>query len=169
MTEKMAFPGVIENSFRSELKVINCIFMENRYGEANNAAPFGYAIRSFGPISLESSCFLGNSFRAHGPVQVFGAPHASLGNYVDSSQADLTCKFLAVFSSQDGTTDIKPSCFDSDAKSCPLEVPPSMAETAPPVVELPKGATPSSSSIRGPTRNGVVIVSTILLTMLSTR
>ncbi len=165
LTEKMGFPGIIENSFTSELSIINCIFMGNRYGEANNPAPFGYAIRSFGPINVESSCFVGNTFRAHAPIQVFGAPHSSIGNYVDSSQDDLTCDFLAVFSSQDDTAEVKPICFDSDARSCPMKLPPTKAPTSHPVDEQLNKPTSSSSSICRCTTSIVAILTTILLTL----
>lgn len=129
VSSSMGFPGVIENSFGSELNVEKCIFQDNYYGERGNVAPFGYAIRSYGPINLESSCFMDNTFQAHGPVQVFGAPHATLGNYVRSFQNDMTCEFLAVFAARDDTTDATPVCFDSDASSCPVYQSPTQAPT----------------------------------------
>jgi hypothetical protein len=163
VTTKMGFPGIIENSFGSELHVENCIFMDNHYGETNNPAPFGYAVRSFGPITVESSCFVDNTFRAHGPVQVFGAPHSSTQNYVASNQADLTCPFMAVFSGQDDTTTSKPKCFDSDAKTCPLKLPAGAAPTSPPVDETPTQTT-SSASTKGRTLMGAMaVVASILL------
>lgn len=38
MVKDMGFPGIIENSFGSELNVINCLFQDNVYGDENNAA-----------------------------------------------------------------------------------------------------------------------------------
>lgn len=156
VTENMAFPGVIENSFSSELNIINCLFQDNSYGTEKNPAPFGYAIRSYGPVYVESSCFMDNKFNAHGPIQVFMAPHTTINNYVKSSQEDLTCRFLAVFSTQDDTSKVKPVCFDADATSCPFSQPPTMAPTEPeptnppvaPAKENTKTTTSGVASIR---------------------
>lgn len=32
----MGFPGIIENTFGSELNVINCLFTDNKYGQEDN-------------------------------------------------------------------------------------------------------------------------------------
>ena len=137
VTEKMGFPGVIENSFGSDLTIINCLFQDNEYGHANNPAPVGYAVRSYGSLRVESSCFMDNAFQSHGPVQVFGAPHTAVSNYVRSSQEDLTCEFLAVFSTQDDTTTATPVCFNSDASSCAFSQPPTIAPTRSPPTNKP--------------------------------
>lgn len=137
VTEEMGFPGIIENSFGSELNIVNCLFQDNSYGSSANPAHFGYAVRSYGPVHVESSCFMDNTFQTHGPIQVFGAAHTSMNNYVRSYQKDLTCNFLAVFASQDDTTDAKPVCFDSDATSCPFSQPPTMAPTQSSPTESP--------------------------------
>lgn len=125
VTEEMGFPGVIENSFESELKIVESVFMENIYGSQQNPAPFGYAVRSFGPLTIESSCFVDNVFFGRGPIQVLGAPHTMTNNYVRTFQEDVLCNFLAVLSSRDDTTDDLPICFNSDASTCPIELPPS--------------------------------------------
>jgi hypothetical protein len=133
------FPGIIENSFRSILNIDSCIFQDNHYTDETNPAPFSYAVRSYGPIHLESSCFMDNSFQKHGPVQVFGARHSSLGNYVRTSSLEeaLTCEFLAVFVARDDTTDATPVCFDSDASSCPVNQSPTLAPTrGPPTTSI---------------------------------
>lgn len=163
VTSKMGFPGIIENSFGSELHIVNCIFMNNRFGETDNPAPFGFAVRSFGPISVESSCFVGNTFRAHGPVQVYGAPHSSMQNYVASTQKDLTCNFIAVFSGQDDTSTSKPKCFDSDATTCPLKLPPTSAPTASPADETPSQTTSNASAKRRILISVLTVAATILL------
>ena len=137
------FPGIIENSFRSVLNIESCIFQDNHYTEETNPAPFSYAVRSYGPIHVESSCFMDNSFQAHGPVQVFGAPHTTLGNYV-RTPIDLTCEFLAVFTARDDTTDATPVCFDSDASSCPVHQSPTLAPTrGPPTPTTTAPTTPN--------------------------
>lgn len=151
VTDKMGFPGVIENSFGSDLKIINCLFQDNKYGQDNNAAPFGYAIRSYGPIHIESSCFMDNTFLAHGPVQVFGAPHTSVDNYVRSSQEDTTCDFLAVFSTRDDTSTDKPICFNSDATSCSFTQPPTMAPTFGPPTDPPVASNPTEDKTNNKT------------------
>jgi hypothetical protein len=131
------FPGIIENSFRSKLNIENCIFQDNDYGEENNPFPFSYAVRSYGPVNLESSCFMDNTFQAHGPVQLFGARHTTLGNYVRTFQQDLTCDFMAVFAARDDTSDAAPVCFDSDASYCPVDEAPTPAPTRGPPTTPP--------------------------------
>lgn len=150
----MAFPGIIENSFGSELNIINCLFENNIYGDEGNAAPFGYAIRSFGPLKVEDSCFIDNVFLKAGPVQVFGTTYTTTGNYVESSQTGLDCGFLALFTTQDDTTHDTPTCVQHEELTCGLptnqpdlttpETPPSSDTTAetPPqtIVELAKSS-----------------------------
>jgi hypothetical protein len=129
----MSFPGIIENSYDSELLVSNCLFEDNVYGESDNPAPDGYAIRSFGPVTLESTCFLDNTFRKHGPVLVYGAQYSASNNYVRSNQTDLTCQLSALFSSQDdASAENIPSCDTSDAETCPFSQAPTVAPTSGP-------------------------------------
>jgi hypothetical protein len=124
----MSFPGIIENS-NSELVVSNCLFQDNIYGDDENPATYGYAIRSFGPMTLESTCFIDNVFLDHGPVLIYGAQYSATNNYVQSSQTDLTCEFLALFNSQDDQEDTLPTCEMSDADTCSFTQPPTSAPT----------------------------------------
>lgn len=124
----MSFPGIIENS-NSELVISNCLFQDNVYGDAENPANYGYAIRSFGPITLESTCFIDNVFLNHGPVLIYGAQYSASNNYVQSTQTDLTCEFLALFNSQDDREETPPTCETSDANSCSFTQPPTTAPT----------------------------------------
>jgi len=177
---KNGFPGVIENSFRSELIIQDSIFQDNIFGkDQENPAPTSYAIRSHGPINVESSCFMDNSFLLHGPVQVFGARHTMLGNYVRSSQPDLSCEFLAVFSSRDDTTDATPVCFDSDATSCPVEESPTSSPTdgppttPPSVAPIPESTMNTEATVETTTRTSSlsrsvsVSVSVLVLTIVT--
>lgn len=125
----MSFPGIIENSYNSELVVSNCLFQNNVYGDDQNPASYGYAIRSFGPISLDSTCFIDNVFLNHGPVLVYGNQYSASNNYVESEQEELTCEFLALFNEQDDRADETPSCEMSDADVCAFVSPPTEAPT----------------------------------------
>ena len=130
--DSMSFPGIIENTFNSELVVKNCLFQNNVYGNTNNPASTGYAIRSFGPLTLESSCFIDNVFLNHGPVLVYGAQYSALNNYVESSQTGLTCELGALFSSQDDMAENIPSCESSDANTCAFSQDPTVSPTIAP-------------------------------------
>jgi hypothetical protein len=159
----MSFPGIIENS-NSELVISNCLFQDNVYGDAQNPASYGYAIRSFGPITLESTCFIDNVFLDHAPVLIYGAQYSASNNFVQSSQTDLTCEFLGLFSSQDDQEEVSPTCEMSDANTCAFTQPPTAAptegvstlapsqpevqidETTKPTVAQPIGAAGKSSS-----------------------
>lgn len=146
VSERMGFPGIIENSYESELNVIESVFMENIYGQQNNPAPFGYAIRSFGPLRVESSCFVDNVFYGKGPINVLGAPHTATQNYVRSFQEDIICEFLAVLSSRDDTTMEMPICFNSDLSTCPVTLPAASSTPVKPPTASPVAATTTSSS-----------------------
>ncbi|KAL3927406.1 MAG: hypothetical protein SGARI_005332 [Bacillariaceae sp.] len=111
----MSFPGVIENSFNSDLVISNCLFQNNVYGDAENPASYGYAIRSFGPLLMESNCFIDNTFLQHAPILVYGNQYSASNNYVESSQNDLSCEFMALFNSQDDRAEELPTCEMSDA------------------------------------------------------
>ena len=124
----MSFPGIIENS-NSELVISNCLFQDNVYGDAENPATYGYAIRSFGPITLESTCFIDNIFLNHAPVLIYGAQYSASNNFVQTTQSDLTCEFLALFNSQDDREDTPPTCEMSDADTCSFTQPPTTAPT----------------------------------------
>mmetsp|Transcript_3783 Transcript_3783/g.9916 ORF Transcript_3783/g.9916 Transcript_3783/m.9916 type:complete len:1092 (+) Transcript_3783:131-3406(+) len=116
--DSLSFPGIIENTFNSELIVKNSLFQNNVYGTNNNLADSGYAIRSFGSLTLESTCFIDNVFLNNGPVLLYGAQYSAYDNYVQSSQRDLTCELGALFSSQDDMLETDPSCESSDANIC---------------------------------------------------
>ncbi|KAG7362876.1 hypothetical protein IV203_026236 [Nitzschia inconspicua] len=125
----MSFPGIIENSFKSELVISNCLFQNNIYGDDQNPASYGYAVRSFGPLSMDSSCFIGNTFLNHGPVLVYGNQYTASNNYVESAQTDLTCEFMALFNEQDDRAEEIPSCELSDANTCPFSQAPTESPT----------------------------------------
>lgn len=129
----MSFPGIIENSHNSRLVVSNCLFQDNVYGESDNPATVGYAIRSFGPLTLESTCFIDNTFRTHGPVLVYGAQYSASNNYVKSGQTELTCELSALFNSRDDTApENVPRCEQSDAEVCQFSQAPTVAPTSVP-------------------------------------
>jgi hypothetical protein len=145
----MSFPGIIENSFLSELIITNCLFENNRFGIKGNPAPVGYAMRSFGPTTVESSCFVDNVFQKYGPILVYGNQYSALNNYVEASQSDLTCELAALFSSQDemaeGADESSPRCELSDAVSCAFSQAPTIAPTVVPVA--PTSLTPEKPII----------------------
>ena len=128
--DSASFPGIIENTFNSDLVVKNCLFENNVYGDTDNPATVGYAIRSFGPLTLESSCFIDNIFLNHGPVLVYGAQYSAFNNYVQSSQTDLACGFGALFSSKDDMAETTPVCEQSDANTCAFSQAPTVSPTA---------------------------------------
>lgn len=131
--DNMFFPGVIENSFLSEIVITNCLFENNRFGIKDNPAPVGYAVRSFGPTTIESSCFVNNVFSNYGPVVLYGNQYSAFNNYVEPTQSDLTCEFTALFSSQDEIVDGNvPQCELSDAISCAFSQPPTLAPSVGP-------------------------------------
>jgi len=170
--DSISFPGIIENTFNSELIVTNCLFQENVYGSTNNPSTVGYAIRSFGPLTLDSSCFVNNVFLKHGPVLVYGAQYSALNNYVESSQIDLTCEFGALFSSQDDMTETIPTCEMSDANACGFSqgptISPSVAPTQSPVVNDVE-ITDTESSVMSGTKtsdtSSIRIMSTYLFSL----
>jgi hypothetical protein len=129
----MSFPGIIENSHNSQLIVSNCIFRDNFYGEDGNPAPDGYAIRSYGPLTLESTCFIDNKFRKNGPVLVYGTQYTASNNFVESDQPNLTCELSALFNSRDDTSEENiPRCELSDADICPFSQAPTTTPTISP-------------------------------------
>jgi len=136
----MSFPGIIENSLQSELVISNCLFQDNFYGDTANPATYGYAIRSFGPVSMDSTCFIDNVFLNHGPVLIYGNQYSSSNNYVQSSQMGLTCDFIALFNSQDDQEENSPTCEMSDADTCAF----SQAPTTAPTVGVPAEQVPGS-------------------------
>ncbi|MGK3747669.1 MAG: hypothetical protein ACI8RD_001196 [Bacillariaceae sp.] len=149
--DSASFPGIIENTFNSELILTNCLFQDNVYGSINNPSNVGYAVRSFGPLTMESSCFIDNVFLNHGPVLVYGAQYSAIDNYVESSQTDLSCEFGALFSSQDDMAEITPTCEISDANVCSFSQEPTSSPTIAPTqspVENVEDDTSDSSSLR---------------------
>lgn len=159
LKETMSFPGIIENSFQSELVITNCLFENNRYGIKGNPAPVGYAIRSFGPITVDSSCFVDNTFHNYGPILVYGNQFSALNNYVDASQSDLFCEFAALFNSQDGMAenvdDGGPRCELSDAATCAFSQAPTIAPSVGPTLK------PSTATQITPTPETPVVPPTI--------
>jgi hypothetical protein len=157
----MSFPGVIENSFDSELFLSNCLFQDNVYGDDQNPATYGYAIRSFGPISLNSTCFIDNVFLTHGPVLIYGNQYSVSNNYVKSSQNDLSCEFLALFNEQDDCADESPTCELSDADTCSFSQAPTIAPTQGETTAAPSKAReePKSKPTKAPTSKAVTSAS----------
>ena len=127
--DSLSFPGIIENTFNSELVIKNCLFQDNVYGGNNNLADTGYAIRSFGHLTLESTCFIDNTFLNNGPVLVYGAQFEAYDNYVETPQTDLACELGALFSSQDDMAEIIPTCVTSDASVCAFSQGPTSSPT----------------------------------------
>jgi hypothetical protein len=162
--DSLSYPGIIENTFDSELIVSNCLFQDNSYGNNNNLASTGYAIRSFGPLTLESTCFIDNVFLHHGPVLVYGEEFSAYDNYVESSQGDLTCELGALFSSKDDMTEATPSCQSSDASVCAFDPGPTASPTVAPVPESEKRPSSSGASLTGRQTStiGVVIIALCL-------
>jgi len=130
--DSLSFPGIIENTFNSELIVKNCLFQDNTYGNQNNVADTGYAIRSFGPLTLESTCFVDNTFLDKGPVLVYGAQFTASGNYVETSQTDLACELGALFNTQDDLAETMPTCVSSDSSVCAFSQGPTSSPTVSP-------------------------------------
>eukprot|EP00537_Pseudo-nitzschia_pungens_P000742 CAMPEP_0172371682 /NCGR_PEP_ID=MMETSP1060-20121228/44266_1 /TAXON_ID=37318 /ORGANISM="Pseudo-nitzschia pungens, Strain cf. cingulata" /LENGTH=1090 /DNA_ID=CAMNT_0013097395 /DNA_START=80 /DNA_END=3352 /DNA_ORIENTATION=+ len=178
-----SFPGIIENTFHSELNVRNCLFQDNVYGSKNNPTGNGYAIRSFGPLTLEATCFIDNEFLNHAPVLVYGAQYSALNNYVESSRTDLTttttttCELGALFSSQNDMAETTPACESSDANTCSFTQNPTFAPTVTPPTKAPveyvrpdfrpksqreDGASSAASATRLTAVVGVFVLSTVL-------
>ena len=127
--DSLSFPGIIENTFDGELIVKNCLFQDNFYGSSDNLADSGYAIRTFGHLTLESTCFIDNTFLNNGPILVYGAEFESYDNYVRSYQKDLACELGALFNTKDDMGEITPSCVESDASTCAFTQGPTPAPT----------------------------------------
>lgn len=147
-------PGIIENSYRSELVIKNSLFENNDYGEINNPAPIGYAIRSFGPLVIEDSCFNDNTFMKDGPVIVYGANYNATNNYAPTNTTEgLSCSFLAVFYSLHGMTgEETPECVEPDVDTCQVNLrptpAPSMGPTPAPTRSGKGSSSPQSSAPR---------------------
>ena len=177
-TKKLAFPGVIENTYGSELIVRNCRFEGNDFGgvdsnptvryetkfyfcvqRTQNGAsrraflfiqPFGYAIRSFGPLTLEKTCFVDNSFYNYGPVLVFGAPYEASDNYISTDETNLKCELISLFETQDQVTNDAPTCIESDLDTCGFTQGPTPApSSSPPAVADDLGASQAPSAMSG--------------------
>jgi hypothetical protein len=101
----------------------NSLFEHNDYGESNNPAPFGYAIRSFGPVHIEDSCFNDNTFIKDGPVVVYGANYNATNNFATPSMELLSCNLIAVFYSLGGLTgEETPDCVEADVDVCNVKL-----------------------------------------------
>lgn len=166
--DSMAFPGMIENTFSSELVVKNCLFQNNIYGGDKNPTTTGYAIRSFGPLTLESTCFVDNVFLNHGPVLLYGAQYSAQDNFVESAQTDLTCELGALFSSQDYMAETTPSCELSDASVCSFSQGPTTSPTITPEEESSVSSVEESKTSSAPTHvsfSGATLLLPMLLGM----
>jgi hypothetical protein len=111
--------------------------------------PFGYAIRSFGPLTLENTCFVDNSFQNNGPVLVYGAPYEASDNYISTDDTNLKCELISLFETQDQVTNDAPTCIESDIDTCgftqgPTSAPSSSPPTA--VNDLDASQSPSATS-----------------------
>ena len=177
-TKTLAFPGVIENTYGSELIVRNCLFEGNAYGGVdsnppvryktvyyscvqriqNGASrlaflfiqPFGYAIRSFGPLTLENNCFVDNTFHNYGPVLVFGAPYEASNNYISTNETNLKCELISLFETQDQVTNDAPTCIASDLDTCGFTQGPTSAPSfSPSTVTGDLGASQAPSAMSG--------------------
>jgi len=162
--DSTSFPGVIENTFNSELNVNNCLFKDNVYGSMNNPSNMGYAIRSFGPLTLNSSCFIDNVFLKFGPVLIYGVQYSATNNYVKSSQTGLTCEFGSLFSSKDDTAETIPTCQMSDVNTCGFSQNPTVSPTfnpSPAPVDMAKGEASKSES-SGPISGKIILTGSII-------
>jgi hypothetical protein len=79
-----------------------------------------YAIRSFGArVDVEDSCFLDNSFVGFGPVQVFSyEDELTIVNNGGTSDASLTCSFLALSEDTIPENEEQVVCFPFDNDEC---------------------------------------------------
>ena len=133
--KEIGFPGIIENTYKSELVIYNCLFENNDYGEFNTAAPYGYAIRSFGPVAIDSTCFNNNDFVKDGPILVYGAPYTSHNNFATSSHQTLNCDFLALFREPRGYFESEhPNCVAQESDICRVDLPLTPAPTLMPTL-----------------------------------
>ena len=89
---------------------------------------------------MESNCFIDNTFLQHAPVLVYGNQYSATNNYVESSQNDLSCVFMALFNSQDDRADELPTCEMSDAVTCAFSQAPTVAPTQGPDTPAPSQA-----------------------------
>jgi hypothetical protein len=112
--------------------------------------PFGYAIRSFGPLTLENTCFVDNSFQDNGPVLVFGAPYEASNNYISTDETNLKCELISLFETQDQVTNDTPTCIESDLDTCGFTQTPTAAPTStPPTVAVGLDASQAPSAMSG--------------------
>eukprot|EP00980_Cylindrotheca_fusiformis_P011279 scaffold2597_cov116-Cylindrotheca_fusiformis.AAC.7 len=148
---EIGIPAIIENTYQSQLVIDNCLFENNDYGESSNPAPFGHAIRSFGPVDMESTCFVDNTFFRDGPVVVYGGAYTSINNYASPSDS-LKCGLMALFYSPSGMLDEGvPTCVESDVDACAVKLAPTVAPTQAPtekptttfsrIIRVPSSAT----------------------------
>jgi len=140
--KEYGLPGMIENTYQSELIIEHCLFENNDYGELTNPSPFGYAIRSFGPLTVEASCFNDNEFRQDAPVVVYNDLYSSENNYATPKPDHLYCGLMALYNSNrtgllvtaasslidEGT----PDCVESDVDSCLAQLAPTLAPSPAP-------------------------------------
>jgi hypothetical protein len=98
--------------------------------------PFGYAIRSFGPVNIESTCFNDNHFLKDGPVIVYGGSYTSINNFATPNTDGLNCGLMALYYSPSGMTDEGiPDCVEADVDACVVNLSPTMAPSPPPTLK----------------------------------
>ncbi|KAL3937945.1 MAG: hypothetical protein SGBAC_007047 [Bacillariaceae sp.] len=141
--KEYGLPGMIENTYQSELVIEHCLFENNDYGETTNPSPFGYAIRSFGPLTVEASCFNDNEFLQDAPVVVYSDMYSSVNNYATPKPDHLYCGLMALYNSN--RTDLvtpasslidegTPDCLESDVDTCLVQLAPTLAPSTPPTM-----------------------------------
>jgi len=171
--KQYGLPGMIENTYQSELVIYHCLFENNDYGETTNPSPFGYAIRSFGPLTVEASCFDDNEFLQDAPIVVYNDIYSSVNNYATPKPDHLYCGLMALYNNNrtglvtpasslidEGT----PDCVEADVDTCLIRLAPTLAPTEPPTMEptVPYVHTSGTSRIHL-SSVAMVVLSSILL------
>lgn len=84
--------------------------------------PASYAISTPGALTMTNSCFEMNKFNRLAPIVSTGDPFPFIevsNNFVDDSDADLACPFLAQFPDEDDKVALEAyACVDFDAATC---------------------------------------------------
>lgn len=200
--KQYGLPGIIENTYQSELVIEHCLFENNDYGETTNPSvscmsakmwifllflivtdnivlllqPFGYAIRSFGPLTVEASCFNDNEFRKDAPVVVYNDIYSSINNYATAKPDHLYCGLMALYNNN--RTDLvtpasslidegTPDCVESDVDTCLVQLAPTLAPTEPPSMAPTQVPVSSGTSIINTSSMAVAALSSILLLVVS--
>jgi len=134
----------------------------------NYFQPFGYAIRSFGPLTIENTCFIDNIFENFGPVLVLGAPYNASQNYVSSNQTGLNCSFIALFETQQAFKNGNPTCVNVDLNMCRFTQAPTQAPSGlpmQPTLASGQGTSPPNSQSSSSSRFTLSSLYAIFLTV----